>query len=227
MRVVDISSEKIYNISDERNMHMRDKYQIEIEKRINEFADGYVFSSIDFADIADTDPINKALSRLNETGIIRRIIQGIYDKPIYSKLLNEYSSPNIEMVANALARKFSWTVAPAGETALNYLHMSTQISNKWSYISDGPYRTYDVGPYQIEFKHCANKEVSGRSLLTISVIQALKYIGKNNVLDEDIKRLSYAIPDEMKKQVLEESKTTTTWIYKIIKEACLEENSIA
>ena len=72
----------MYNISDEVRA-MREKYQIEIEKRINEFADGYVFSSIDFADIADTDPINKALSRLNETGIIRRIIQGIYDKPIY------------------------------------------------------------------------------------------------------------------------------------------------
>jgi hypothetical protein len=205
---------------------MRDKYQIEIEKRIDGFAEGYVFSAKDFADIADTDPINKALSRLNEIGKIRRIIQGIYDKPIYSKLLNEFNAPNIELVANALARKFSWTIAPAGETALNYLHMSTQISNMWSYISDGPYRTYDVGFYQIEFKHCANKEVSGRSLLTVSVIQALKYIDKNKVLDEDIKRLSYAIPDEKKKQVLEEAKTTTTWIYKIIKEACFEENSI-
>lgn len=199
---------------------MRDKYQSEIEDRIKSFEAGYAFSAVDFADIADTDPINKALSRLNESGIIRRIIQGVYDKPIYSELLNEYSSPKIEKVVEALARKFNWTIAPAGETALNYLHMSTQVSNSWSYISDGPYRKYEIGPYIIEFKHCANKEISGKSLLTVSVIQALKYIGKANIQEEDIERLSFTIPSEKKKKVLEESQTTTAWIYKAIKEAC-------
>ena len=199
---------------------MREKYQIEIENRIKTFEGGYAFSAVDFADIADTDPTNKALSRLNESGTIRRIIQGIYDKPVYSELLNEYSSPKVEKVVEALARKFNWTVAPAGETALNYLHMSTQVSNSWSYISDGPYRKYEIGSYTIEFKHCANKEISGKSFLTVSVIQALKFIGKANIQKEDIERLSFSIPSEQKQKVLEESKTTTSWIYKAIKEAC-------
>lgn len=199
---------------------MREKYQIEIEERIKNFEGGHAFSAVDFADIADTDPTNKALSRLNENGTIRRIIQGVYDKPLYSELLDEYSSPKVEKVVEALARKFNWTVAPAGETALNYLHISTQVSNSWSYISDGPYRKYEIGPYTIEFKHRANKEISGKSLLTVSVIQALKFIGKTNIQKEDIERLSFSIPSEQKKKVLEESKTTTAWIYKIIKEAC-------
>lgn len=199
---------------------MRKKYQIEIENRIKNFEGGYAFSAVDFADIADTDPTNKALSRLNESGTIRRIIQGVYDKPVYSELLNEYSSPKVEKVVEALARKFNWTVAPAGETALNYLHMSTQVSNSWSYISDGPYRKYEIGSYIIEFKHCANKEISGKSFLTVSVIQALKFIGKANIQKEDIERLSFSIPSEQKQKVLEESKTTTSWIYKAIKEAC-------
>ena len=199
---------------------MREKYQIEIENRIKNFEGGYAFSAVDFADIADTDPTNKALSRLNESGTIRRIIRGVYDKPVYSELLNEYSSPNVEKVVEALARKFNWTVAPAGETALNYLHMSTQVSNSWSYISDGPYRKYEIGSYTIEFKHCANKEISGKSFLTVSVIQALKFIGKANVQKEDIERLSLSIPSEQKQKVLEESKTTTSWIYKAIKEVC-------
>lgn len=199
---------------------MREKYQIEIENRIKNFEGGYAFSAVDFADIADTDPTNKALSRLNESGTIRRIIQGIYDKPVYSELLNEYSSPKVEKVVEALARKFNWTVAPAGETALNYLHMSTQVSNSWSYISDGPYRKYEIGSYTIEFKHCANKEISGKSFLTVSVIQALKFIGKANIQKEDIERLSFSIPSEQKQKVLEESKTTTSWIYKAIKEVC-------
>ena len=68
--------------------------------------------------------------------------------------------------------------------------------------------------------------MSGRSLLTVSIIQALKYIGKNNVLEEDKKRLALTIPVEEKNQILEEAKTTTSWIYKIIKEVCHEKNSI-
>lgn len=175
---------------------------------------------MDFKEIADMDPTNKALSRLCEAGMIRRIMQGIYDKPVYSPLLKEYSAPNIESVVAALARKFSWTIAPAEETALNYLHMSTQISNDWCYISDGPYRDYKIGPYTIEFKHCANKEISGRSAITIAVIQAIKYIGKDNIQVEDKKRLSLILKNEDKEKILKEAMTTTAWICRVIKEVC-------
>ncbi|MCR5770032.1 Transcriptional regulator, AbiEi antitoxin, Type IV TA system [Butyrivibrio fibrisolvens DSM 3071] len=199
---------------------MREKYQIEIEKRIEDADLGYAFSAIDFADIAGTDPTNKALSRLGEAGTIRRVIKGIYDKPLYSKLLGEYSSPNIEKVAQALARKYNWTIAPSGETALNFLHLSTQVPNSWSYISDGPYRKYDIGSYQVEFKHCANKEISGKSFITISVIQAIKYIGKDKIQQEDKERLSKALSSSDKEIILREAITTTAWIYKVIKEIC-------
>lgn len=199
---------------------MREKYQIEIEKRISEFERDYAFTAVDFADIADTDPANKALSRLSEEGTIKRIIQGVYYKPVYSKLLNEYSLPNIEKVAEAFARKFNWTIAPSGDTALNYLHLSTQVPNKWSYISDGPYRKYEIAPYCIEFKHCANKEISGRSHITITVIQALKCIGKNNIQQEDVDRLSKVLKREDKEVIVKEAITTTSWIYRLIKEIC-------
>ena len=199
---------------------MREKYQIEIEKRIEDADFGYAFSAVDFADIAGIDPTNKALSRLGEAGKIRRVIKGIYDKPLYSKLLGEYSSPNIEKVAQALARKYNWTIAPSGETALNFLHLSTQVPNTWSYISDGPYRKYEIGSYQVEFKHCANKEISGKSFITISVIQAIKYIGKDKIQHEDKERLSKALSVSDKEIILREAITTTAWIYKVIKEIC-------
>ena len=53
----------MYNISDEV-IDMREKYQEEIELKITEFPSEYAFSAADFRDIADTDPVNKALSRL-------------------------------------------------------------------------------------------------------------------------------------------------------------------
>lgn len=198
----------------------REKFQIEIENIINTYKGDYAFSSADFANIANADAINKALSRLNENGTIRRIIHGVYDKPIYSETLKNYSSPDINSVAFALARKFNWTIAPAEETALNILHLSTQVPNSWCYISDGPYRKYEIGKYLLEFKHCANKEISGKSLKTITIIQAIKYIGKDSIQEEDLKKLSSLLSDEEKKILLEESKTSTTWIYSLIKKVC-------
>lgn len=197
----------------------RDRYQIEIKKIIDTYKAGYAFTSADFIDIANIDAVNKALSRLNENGYIRRIMHSVYDKPIYSKTLNGYNSPDVNNVAFALARKFNWTIAPSGETALNILHLSTQVSNINSYISDGPYRKYRIGKYNLEFKHCANREITGKSLKTIMVIQALKYIGKNSVCDTDFKKIFALLSEEEKKALLVESKTSANWIYSLIKKA--------
>lgn len=200
---------------------MREKYQEKIKNRIDAFEDGYVFTASDFADIADMDPANKALSRLSEGHRIRRIMKGVYDKPVYSNLLQESAAPRLDAIAAALARKFNWTIAPHGETALNYLNLSTQVSNHCSYISDGPYREYQVGPYTLEFRHCANKEVSGRNPLTLVIMQALKRIGKDNIQEQDIRRISNALNDEEKRLVSEEARSAPSWIYKTIKEICL------
>jgi len=199
---------------------MREKYQEEIEKRVNEFENGYAFTAVDFLDIADTDAVNKALSRMSDDNKIRRIIKGVYDKPIFSTLLQENSAPNIDSISSALARKFNWTIAPAGETALNYLHMSTQVSNRWCYISDGPYRDYQVGPYTIEFRHCANREISGRCYMTIVAIQAIKAIGRTNISKQDISHLKTALAGVEKEKIIEESRSSTSWVHKIIREAC-------
>ena len=58
---------------------------------------------------------------------IRRIMDGVYEKSIYSKLLKEYIPANPDAVAYAIARSFRWTIAPCGDVALNKLGLSTQV----------------------------------------------------------------------------------------------------
>ena len=197
---------------------MNNSYQETISKRIDSFEDGYVFTAYDFLDITEYETVNKVLSRLNEANFIRRIIKGIYDKPIYSKLLDEYSAYNIEKIADALARKFNWSIAPSGETALNKLHLSSQISNEFIYISDGPYREYEIGNYKLVFKHAANKEISGLSYITILVIQALKSIGRDKVLNSDVSILKNLLTAKEKEIIKLEGIKASSWVYKIIKE---------
>ena len=174
----------------------------------------------DFADIADTATIRQGLKRLYQSGIIRRIIRGIYEKPKYSKLLDEYVAADPDAVAKALARCYHWTIAPCGNTALNLLGLSTQVTAVWSYISDGPYKTYEWNSTKLEFKHRTNKEITGLSYMTSLVIQALKTLGRTNVTPEIIQTLSEKLSEAEKQACLKEATESTDWVYDTIRKMC-------
>lgn len=195
-------------------------YSKQIQERIRNAEEGTVFVSSDFADIADTETIRRNLNRLVKSGVIRRILKGIYDKPKYSKLLNEYVAPDPDAVAKALARNYHWSIAPCGSTALNMLGLSAQVTAVWSYISDGPYKTYEWNATKIEFKHRTNKEITGLSYMTALVIQALKTLGKANVTPEIIEMLSCRLNDTDKTSLLKEGSESTDWVYDIIRQIC-------
>lgn len=54
-------------------------YSKEIRDIINSAEEGTIFVNSDFAKIADSDTIRKILSRLTQVGILRRIINGIFE----------------------------------------------------------------------------------------------------------------------------------------------------
>ena len=201
---------------------IRPKYMNIIKERIEQMDKGSVFTTSDFLDIASTDAVNKTLSRLNEEGIIRRLFQGVYDYPKYSDLLKEFVVANPEKIAIALARKYNWTIGPCGDTALNILHLSTQVTNVWSYVSDGPNREYHYGNLKITFSKISNREISGRSYITILTIQALKTLGKDNVSAKDILKLRAVLSKSDKIIILQEAKTAPAWILEEIKKICKE-----
>ena len=199
---------------------MANGYSKQIQEQIKAAAEGTIFISSDFADIADTETIRRNLNRLTQAGMLRRILKGVYEKPKYSKLLDEYVAADPEAVANALARSYHWTIAPCGNTALNLLGLSTQVTAVWSYISDGPYKTYEWNSTKLEFKHRTNKEITGLSYMTSLVIQALKTLGKSNVTPEVIQMLSEKLTDKDKQACLKEATESTDWVYDTRRQIC-------
>ena len=192
-------------------------YMKQIENRIAAAPAGHAFVTSDFLDIADTPTVNKALSRLTESGSVRRIIRGVYDRPYYSHLLMEYAAPDMEQVATAIARNFGWHIIPCGDTALNLLKLSTQIPAVWQYVSDGPYREYTIGKLQLRFKHASNKDLADKSYKTALIIQALKALGKDRV-DASVKRkLASSLTSQELSTALNEAQRGTVWIYEVLK----------
>ena len=173
---------------------MANGYSRQIQERIGAAAEGTVFVNSDFADIADTETIRRNLNRLTQAGTLRRILKGVYEKPEYSEMLKEYVAADPEAVAKALARNYHWTIAPCGNTALNLLGLSTQVTAVWSYISDGPYKTYEWNSTKLEFKHRTNKEI------------------------KTIQTPSSRLNEDDKAAMLREAAESTDWVYNAIRQ---------
>ena len=191
-----------------------------IRERVLASEDGSVFTSSDFADIADTAAIRQSLNRLVRENILRRVLRGVFEKPKYSRLLGEFVAVSPDAVANALARSYHWTIAPCGDAALNLLGLSEQVTAVWSYVSDGPYKTYEWDHVKIEFRHRTNREITGLSYMTSLVIHGLKALGRERVSPETIERLSEKLTASEKTALLRESSESSDWIVDTVRTIC-------
>ena len=192
----------------------------EIRKRIEAAKIGSVFVASDFADITETKRISEYLARLSADNTVKCVMRGVYYKPKYSKMLDEYIAPAPDAVAHALARNYGWTIFPCGDAALNLLGLSEQVPAQWIYVSDGPYKEYSFKNTTLCFKRTANKELSNMSPKSALIVQALKTCGKDGVTHKMIEKLRGITTDDERKAILSETQYATSWIYEAIKEIC-------
>lgn len=182
---------------------------------------GYAFSSSDFIDKLSITNIDKALSTLTKKKKIRRVARGIYDYPKYSELLKKELSPDIEKVALAYARKFNWNIEVSGNTALNILGISTQVVGKYTYLSNGPNKIYKLeNGSTIEFKKSSLKNIGFKYEESSLIVQALKALGKDRVDEAIIKAIKEKIEPNKFVKILNDTKSSTVWIYETIKKIC-------
>lgn len=182
---------------------------------------GWAFTKTDFvADFGEAN-IHQALSGLARAGTIRRVCVGVYDYPRHSELLG-HLSPDIDQVAQALARKFNWRIQPSGDTALNLLGLSTQVPGKWLYLSDGPSRQYSIGQQVLAFRQSALKDTGLKLRESGLLVQALKALGKEHVDALVLATLRRWLDPKLRPRVLRDTRMATGWIYEIIKQICQE-----
>lgn len=197
-----------------------------LEKRIvrSISARGFVwaFSSKDFAHLGNRASVDSALHRLAENGTIRRVARGIYDLPKYSVLLGQPLSPDLDAVANAIARKFGWRIQINGASALSLMGLSQQVPGRVAYASDGPSREFKVGKNAVAFKHTPLKEAGFAHRESSIIVQGLKSLGADRVTVETIATIRRWLDPRLRKKVLRDTKVTTGWIQAAIAKVCRE-----
>ena len=179
---------------------------------------GWAFSQADFADLGSRSAIDSALSRRQKLDLIRRVIRGIYDYPRHSEILQKNVSPDIDQVAHALARKFSWRIQPDGATAQNLLGLSTQVPARVVYLSDGPDRSYNVENTSLAFERRALKEAGFKLRESKLLVQALKSFGEERIDSKLISQMRKQFSPAMRQKILLDTKTATGWVYAAIQQ---------
>lgn len=202
---------------------MQQAIEQKILSRIYGNGRGWSFSQADFADLGARSTIDSALHRREGEGVIRRIIRGIYDYPRQSKALGGATSPNIDQVAYALARKFAWRIQPDGATAQNLLGLSTQVPARAVYLSDGPDRTYTIGRTKLAFEHTALKEAGFKLPESRQIVQALKAFGEGRITPKIIAQIRRQFDPHLRQRILLDTRTATGWVYAVIQEIAKEE----
>jgi hypothetical protein len=177
---------------------------------------GWAFSQADFADLGSRSAVDLALHRREKEGLIRRVIQGVYDHPRHSDLLQKTVSPDLDQVAHALARKFAWRIQPDGATAQNLLGLSTQVPARVLYLSDGPDRSYKVENTALIFEHTALKEAGFKLRESQLIVQALKALGEQRITPKIISAIRRKLDPAMRRRILLDTKTATGWVYATI-----------
>ena len=189
-----------------------------IRSKILSSEGGTIFVPSDFSDLADTGSVKLSLMRLTDTGVIKRVLRGVYELPIYNQFLQETVAPAPHKVAEALARNYGWTTVPSGDTALNLLGLSTQVPAEWEYVSDGPYREYSFGKTSLRFKHTANKDISKLPYQAALLAQAAKALGREGLDERARQHIARRFTPQEQSEILQSGKYMTGWVYEALKD---------
>jgi len=207
-------------------LHMEQNIAYKILSRIYGLGRGKVVTPKDFLDLGSHETVRQSLSRLAKEGKIRRLLRGVYEYPAFSKLLDAPANPDPDAIAQAIARAHGWTLIPSGETALNILGLSTQVTAQWQYFSDGPSKKFNWQGGTLILKHRTNKETSKLSPITALVVQALKALGEDNVDKSVLATLRKKLDSAEHNRAVREARYVTSWIYEIIKKLAAEDKSL-
>ena len=202
---------------------MRKSVKQQILSTIYGHGGGWTFSATDFLSDFKRYEIDESLSSLAKDGKIRRCIRGIYDYPIFSSILNKIVAPDVDKVAQALARKFRWHILPHGDTALNYLGLSTQIPGTYLYLSSGPNREYDLAGQLLQFQSTKQREAIFKYPESALATQALRALGEKHITAEILTRLQSCFTASQWQKIKQDTTAVSGWIYEYIRQLAAQE----
>jgi len=174
-------SQKTYTFCDKKEVFkMAQSIEKQIANRILSKGKGWVFTPNHLLDLGTRTAVAQSLVRLVRSGMIRRLAQGLYDYPAKHPTLGDLP-PNYDRIAQALAGRDNLRIQPSGAYAANLLGLTEQVPAKIVFLTDGSNRTVQINKQQLVLKRTTPKNMATAGKVSGLVIQALRYLGQNNL----------------------------------------------
>ncbi len=198
--------------------------QKKILVRIRILGAGKIHTSKDFLDLGHRAAVDQALSRLAAHKTIRRLGRGLYYVPRMNSTLGIALAPDMDAVAQAIARKTGSRVVPSGAVAANWLELSPQVPAKPVYLTDGKSRSIRVGGTVFTMKHVSPRDLPLGSPKSAMVFQALRYLGKESISEATITHLRKRLPAADQRKLRKDLWCATGWIAEVVRKVCKSAN---
>lgn len=162
--------------------------------RIRSQGRGKVFIPKDFLDLGSRGAADQSLSRLVKSGDILRLGRGLYHYPQMNERLGIPLGPDLDEIADALARQTGSRVIPSGAVAENRLTLSTISGPTGQQIGGGRFDTRkDVAHYEFSMilwsvdraNHSGNEATFSRASSSVRSCDERDYRGGRSVYAQD------------------------------------------
>lgn len=183
----------------------------QIRAKIQKHKKGQIIMPSDYELEFGVENTKKALLRLKNEGFLEHLARGIYLYPKKDDVLG-IIYPDIEAIAQEIAKRDNARIIPTGIQALNILGLSTQVPLNAVFLTDSSPRTITIKNRTIKFKKSSPKNLAVKGQVSGLVIQALKEIGKGKVTQEQIKTIKEQLKKEDPELLYHDMKLAPSWI---------------
>ena len=199
-----------------------------IRNQIRSDEAGTLYFISDFAEHGNDVFISRVLSECVNDGLLLRIANGIYCKPIETRFGPLF--PSVEELVEAIARRDNAQILPTGETAQNQLGLSTQVPMNSVYLTTGSARKLVLRGRTVTLKRSVPRTFACKNDFMAALIQALKSIGKDNLTEEHMSTIVGLLKEHLDDATYaDDLKTAPIWVRKMLSEIIrnIKQNELA
>jgi hypothetical protein len=187
-----------------------------VTTRIKKCGRGWVFTPKHFLDLGSRQGVDLALHRLKASGAVRQLARGLYDYPVQDPVLGTVA-PSADQIARALVVRDVIRLQPSGAYAANILGLSEQVPSRVVFLTDGPARKVVLGKREIILQHTTPRNMATAGRKSGMIIQALRYLGKDQVDDRVMAILRRQISDEERPKIHKDLRHAPEWIADLLR----------
>ena len=187
-----------------------------IRRRIFGKGRGWVFTPKHFQDLGTSAAIDSALRRLKADGSIRALTRGLYDYPANDPQLG-LLTPSASAIARALVVRDAIRLQASGAYAANALGLSEQVPSRIVFLTDGPSRTVKIGKRSILLQRTTPRNMVTAGRKSGTVIQALRYLGRDHVDNRVIGILIRQLTDTERAALRDDLRHASAWIADLLR----------